>query len=211
MGYKRQTELISSGQSEKFKFFKVCIFPLNFLELFFFSTWRLVPLVEIPSFFEIFSCFIMLKLGLRFGTIGLDCLAFLFLPVARGSVLLRLIDIPFEQATRYHVWLGHLTMLLFTLHGLFYAIAWTIEGHILDEVSANGVILFLVHSHIMWEEGVRIYGTPGVHNNFPHMYTYVFLFSLYIYIYIYKIYSSFGKQTNIYIYIYTHILAKRMQ
>ena len=105
----------------------------------------------------------MLKLGLRFGTIGLDCLAFLFLPVARGSVLLRLIDIPFEQATRYHVWLGHLTMLLFTLHGLFYAIAWTIEGHILDEVSANGVILFLVHSHI---------------------YTYVFLFSLYIYIYI---------------------------
>ncbi|KAK4587892.1 hypothetical protein RGQ29_019053 [Quercus rubra] len=79
-------------------------------------------------------CFIMLKLGLRFGTIGLDCLAFLFLPVARGSVLLRLIDIPFEQATRYHVWLGHLTMLLFTLHGLFYAIAWTIEGHILDEM-----------------------------------------------------------------------------
>ena len=159
VGYKRQTELISSGQSEKFKFFRVCIFPLNFLELFFFSTWRLVSLVEIPSFFEIFSCFIMLRLGLRFGTIGLDCLAFLFLPVARGSVLLRLIDIPFEQATRYHVWLGHLTMLLFTLHGLFYAIAWTIEGHILDEVSANGVILFLVHSHI---------------------YTYVFLFSLYI-------------------------------
>ncbi|XP_050289052.1 ferric reduction oxidase 7, chloroplastic-like [Quercus robur] len=88
----------------------------------------------IPSFFENFSCFIMLRLGLRFGTIGLDCLAFLFLPVARGSVLLRLIDIPFEQATRYHVWLGHLTMLLFTLHGLFYAIAWTIEGHILDEM-----------------------------------------------------------------------------
>ena len=130
----------------------------------------------------------MLKLGLRFGTIGLDCLAFLFLPVARGSVLLRLIDIPFEQATRYHVWLGHLTMLLFTLHGLFYAIAWTIEGHILDEVSANGVILFLVHSHI---------------------YTYVFLFSLYIYIYIYKIYSSFGKQTNIYINIYTHTYSQK--
>ena len=75
-------------------------------------------------------------------------------------------------------------MLLFTLHGLFYAIAWTIEEHILDEVSANGVILFLVHSHI---------------------YTYVFLFSLYIYI----IYSSFGKQTNIYIYTQKH--AKRMQ
>ncbi|CAK9153005.1 unnamed protein product [Ilex paraguariensis] len=45
----------------------------------------------------------MLELtGLRFGLIGLFCLAFLFLPVARGSVLLRVIDIPFEHATRYH-------------------------------------------------------------------------------------------------------------
>jgi hypothetical protein len=83
-------------------------------------------------------------LGLRFGSIGLYCLAFLFLPVARGSVLLRLIDIPVEHATRYHVWLGHLTMLLFTLHGLFYVIAWAIEGNLLQEVSAiNAVILFL--------------------------------------------------------------------
>ncbi|KAM7481923.1 hypothetical protein LguiB_006506 [Lonicera macranthoides] len=74
--------------------------------------------------------------GLRFGFIGLMCLAFLFLPISRGSVLLRLIDIPFEHATRYHVWLGHLTMLLFTLHGLFYVIAWAIEGRLLHELLA---------------------------------------------------------------------------
>ncbi|XP_050256114.1 ferric reduction oxidase 7, chloroplastic-like isoform X3 [Quercus robur] len=76
-------------------------------------------------------CFILNNLGLRLGSIGLDCFAFLFLPVARGSVLLRLINIPFEQAIRYHVWLGHLTMLLFTLHGLLYLISWTIEGNLL--------------------------------------------------------------------------------
>nr|XP_023899736.1 ferric reduction oxidase 7, chloroplastic-like [Quercus suber] len=76
-------------------------------------------------------CFILNNLGLRLGSIGLDCFAFLFLPVARGSVLLRLINIPFEQAIRYHVWLGHLTMLLFTLHGLLYVISWTIEGNLL--------------------------------------------------------------------------------
>lgn len=104
----------------------------------------------------------MNNLGLRLGSIGLDCFAFLFLPVARGSVLLRLINIPFEQAIRYHVWLGHLTMLLFTLHGLLYVISWTIEGNLLQNVSAKGVILFLLHSHI---------------------YTYAFFFSLYIYIY----------------------------
>ncbi|XVF83362.1 hypothetical protein PTKIN_Ptkin16aG0480100 [Pterospermum kingtungense] len=77
----------------------------------------------------------MLELtGLRFGMIGLLCLAFLFLPVSRGSVLLRLIDIPFEHATKYHVWLGHLTMVVFTLHGLFYVIAWAIEGTLIKEL-----------------------------------------------------------------------------
>lgn len=74
-------------------------------------------------------------LGLRLGSIGLFCTAFLFLPVSRGSVLLRLIDIPFEHATRYHVWLGHLTMALFSLHGLFYVIAWAMEGRLIKEVS----------------------------------------------------------------------------
>uniref|UniRef100_J3LY86 ferric-chelate reductase (NADH) n=1 Tax=Oryza brachyantha TaxID=4533 RepID=J3LY86_ORYBR len=74
-------------------------------------------------------------IGIRFGSVGLFCMAFLFLPVSRGSVLLRLIDIPFEHATRYHVWLGHLTMILFTLHGLCYVIAWSFEGNLLKEMA----------------------------------------------------------------------------
>ncbi|XP_040989758.1 ferric reduction oxidase 7, chloroplastic-like [Juglans microcarpa x Juglans regia] len=94
----------------------------------------LISVSQFPFTFEQKSCFILEFLGLRFGSIGLYCIAFLFLPIARGSVLLRLIDIPFEHATRYHVWLGHLTMLLFTLHGLFYVIAWAIEGHLLQEI-----------------------------------------------------------------------------
>ncbi|KAJ8754927.1 hypothetical protein K2173_015439 [Erythroxylum novogranatense] len=77
----------------------------------------------------------MLELtGLRLGMIGLFCLAFLFLPIARGSVLLRFVDIPFEHATRYHVWLGHLTMILFTLHGLFYVIGWQMQGILIDQL-----------------------------------------------------------------------------
>ncbi|KAF3970840.1 hypothetical protein CMV_005498 [Castanea mollissima] len=69
-----------------------------------------------------------------FGLIGLTCLAFLFLPVARGSILLRLIDIPFEHAIRYHVWVGNLTMFLLTLHGLCYMIVWAIRGIIPSEI-----------------------------------------------------------------------------
>ncbi|PON78697.1 Cytochrome b245, heavy chain [Trema orientale] len=73
-------------------------------------------------------------MGRHFGAVGIFCFAFLFLPVARGSVVLRLIDIPFEHATRYHVWLGHLTMMLFSLHGLLYVIAWVIDGHLLEQL-----------------------------------------------------------------------------
>lgn len=78
--------------------------------------------------------------GLRLGFIGIVCLNLLFLPVARGSVLLRAIDIPFEHATKYHVWLGHFMMTVFTLHGLFYMIAWYAEGHLIERVSIISII-----------------------------------------------------------------------
>ncbi|CAN6235124.1 unnamed protein product [Urochloa humidicola] len=87
---------------------------------------------NIPSMTD--SELILHVIGLRLGSVGLFCMVFLFLPVARGSVLLRLIDIPFEHATRYHVWLGHLTMALFTLHGLCYVIEWSMQGHLLEEM-----------------------------------------------------------------------------
>ncbi|CAK7335898.1 unnamed protein product [Dovyalis caffra] len=87
-------------------------------------------------------------MGGHLGSMGLFCLAFLLLPVARGSVLLRFIDIPFEHATRYHVWLGHLTMVLFTLHGLLYVAGWAMEGN-------------LLHALLSWKDiGVAI--LPGV-------------------------------------------------
>lgn len=86
--------------------------------------------------------------GLRLGSIGMFCLAFLFLPVARGSILLRMIDIPFEHATRYHVWLGHLTMIIFTLHGLFFVIAWSLRGDLHREVSLTNKIVLPFDIHI---------------------------------------------------------------
>ncbi|KAG9457021.1 hypothetical protein H6P81_001529 [Aristolochia fimbriata] len=80
------------------------------------------------------SCLMLEVMGLRLGSIGLYCIAFLFLPVTRGSMLLRVIDIPFEHAAKYHIWLGHLTMVLFTVHGLCYAISWALQGHLVREM-----------------------------------------------------------------------------
>ncbi|CAA6660249.1 unnamed protein product [Spirodela intermedia] len=80
------------------------------------------------------SSFILELLGLGMAFIGMCCTSFLFLPVARGSILLRLIDIPFEHATRYHVWLGNLTMMLFTLHGVGFIASWALQGVLLDKL-----------------------------------------------------------------------------
>ncbi|KAL7001871.1 Ferric reduction oxidase 7, chloroplastic, variant 3 [Sarracenia purpurea var. burkii] len=109
--------------------------------------------------------YLMLELtGLRFGLIGLFCLAFLFLPISRGSILLRLIDIPFEHATRYHVWLGHLTMLIFTLHGLFYIIAWAVQGRLLREVSFRDCLFAscIAQAHILDWKNNGVANLPGV-------------------------------------------------
>ncbi|XP_050379052.1 ferric reduction oxidase 7, chloroplastic [Argentina anserina] len=97
-------------------------------------TMRLLSSLSDDLTFRVKSLLFLEILGLRFGLIGLFCFVFLFLPIARGSVLLRLINIPFEHATKYHVWLGHLTMLLFTVHGLLYLMAWTIEGRLLQQM-----------------------------------------------------------------------------
>lgn len=108
------------------------------------------------------SCEVLEVMGLRLGSMGLFCLGFLFLPISRGSVLLRLIDIPFEHATRYHVWLGHLTMLIFTLHGLAFVIQWLIQGRCIEQVSLRyswfsfqfpvsfGFIVNPTTHHLLW-------------------------------------------------------------
>lgn len=102
--------------------------------------------IIIVSYFIHCSSYLLLLTGLRLGSMGIICLAFLFFPITRGSVLLRLVDIPFEQATRYHVWLGHLTMWLFTLHGSCYVVGWAMQGILIQEVS---VMFVPIHRSIL--------------------------------------------------------------
>ena len=51
--------------------------------------------------------------------------ALLWIPVSRGSSLLRLVGIPFEQAVRYHIWLAGSTMLMLTIHSVGYIVAYS--------------------------------------------------------------------------------------
>jgi len=69
-----------------------------------------------------------------FGVVGNICLAFMFFPVTRGSSVLPLVGLTSESCMKYHIWLGHIAMLLFTAHGLGYIIHWAII-HQLSAVS----------------------------------------------------------------------------
>ena len=46
----------------------------------------------------------------------------LWIPVSRGSPFLRLMNVPFEQAVKYHRWLSILTLFMLTLHSAGYII-----------------------------------------------------------------------------------------
>ncbi|KAJ6752681.1 putative proteinDPH OXIDASE [Salix koriyanagi] len=63
--------------------------------------------------------------GLSLGLVGNTCLAFLFFPVARGSSVLQFVGLTSEASIKYHIWLGHITMAIFTAHGLCYVIYWS--------------------------------------------------------------------------------------
>ncbi|XP_078434582.1 ferric reduction oxidase 7, chloroplastic-like [Wolffia australiana] len=129
-----------------------------------FILWGFVASInQAASFTKILSplkapYFILEFLGAEVGLMGAICTTFLFLPVARGSILLRLIDIPFEHAARYHVWLGHLTMAVFSLHGVFFIVSWTMQGNLVEKLlewKSDGVanlagVISLLAGLLMW-------------------------------------------------------------
>lgn len=81
--------------------------------------------------------------GLMLGLVGNICLAFLFFPVNRGSLLLQLVGLTSESSIKYHIWLGHTAMALFTAHGLCYTIFWARTHQILNVCNTN--LFFFQH------------------------------------------------------------------
>ncbi|XP_076890650.1 ferric reduction oxidase 2-like [Bidens hawaiensis] len=66
------------------------------------------------------------SVALRLGLIGNLCLAFLFFPITRGSSILPLFGLTSEASVKYHIWLGHMVMALFSAHGVCYIIYWIV-------------------------------------------------------------------------------------
>ncbi|KAL0886239.1 hypothetical protein Bca101_010222 [Brassica carinata] len=146
------------------EFLGIMIFSVFFLWAIYAYTMRDLDLLDLFHVLPKDRSMLLLEItGLRFGMIGLLCMVFLFLPISRGSILLRLVDIPFEHATKYHVWLGHITMAFFSFHGLCYVVAWTVQGRLLElifEWKAIGIavlpgVISLVAGLLMWATSLQ--------------------------------------------------------
>ncbi|TYH52809.1 hypothetical protein ES332_D09G053500v1 [Gossypium tomentosum] len=74
------------------------------------------------------------SVSLRLGYIGNICWAFLFFPVTRGSSVLPLIGLTSESSIKYHIWLGHLSNILFAAHTIGFIIYWAITNQMAEMV-----------------------------------------------------------------------------
>nr|GEW50954.1 ferric reduction oxidase 2-like [Tanacetum cinerariifolium] len=97
------------------------------------------------------------SVALRFGLIGNLCLAFLFFPVTRGSSILSLFGLTSEASIKYHIWLGHIVMTLFSSHGVCYILYWIATNQTSEmlkwaknDISNVAGELALVAGLIMW-------------------------------------------------------------
>uniref|UniRef100_A0A0A0L8S6 ferric-chelate reductase (NADH) n=1 Tax=Cucumis sativus TaxID=3659 RepID=A0A0A0L8S6_CUCSA len=97
------------------------------------------------------------SVSLRVGYIGNICWAFLFFPVTRGSSLLPLIGLTSESSIKYHIWLGHLSNLLFALHTIGFIIYWALTHQLAllkqwseDYVSNVAGVIAMAFATIIW-------------------------------------------------------------
>jgi hypothetical protein len=57
-------------------------------------------------------------------------IALLFIPVSRSSPIMRMLDVPFEHAVKYHKWLGHITLTIVFTHSVIFITIFSYENNI---------------------------------------------------------------------------------
>ncbi|KAG0457331.1 hypothetical protein HPP92_022488 [Vanilla planifolia] len=118
--------------------------------------------------------------GLQLGLVGNLCTAFLFFPVSRGSSLLPLVGLTSESSIKYHVWIGHLVMSLFSAHGLCFIIVWLVEGRASEMLKWASVSISNVAGEIALLCGLALWAVtfPRIRRKFFEL----FFYTHYLYI-----------------------------
>ncbi|XP_050224872.1 ferric reduction oxidase 4-like [Mercurialis annua] len=101
------------------------------------------------------------SVSLRLGYIGNLCWAFLFIPVTRGSSLLPLVGLTSESSIKYHIWLGHLSNLLFVAHTLGFIIYWAMANQMAEMLEWSKTYVSNVAGEIAIVIGVVMWVTSS--------------------------------------------------
>ncbi|CAH8336710.1 unnamed protein product [Eruca vesicaria subsp. sativa] len=114
------------------------------------------------------------SIAVRLGLAGNICLAFLFYPVARGSPLLAAVGLTSESSIKYHIWLGHLAMTLFTCHGLCYVIYWISTNQVYQMVEWDRTGISNIAGEIALVAGLVMWATtfPAIRRRFFEVFYY---------------------------------------
>ncbi|WCJ22749.1 ferric reduction oxidase 2 [Euphorbia peplus] len=106
--------------------------------------------------------------------VGNLCLVFLFFPVTRGSSVLQLFGLTSESSIKYHIWLGHLAMIFFTLHGLGFIVYWAITGRISEVLKWDKARISNVAGEISLVAGLGLWATtfPGIRHKMFELFFY---------------------------------------
>ncbi|KAK9914303.1 hypothetical protein M0R45_038089 [Rubus argutus] len=134
------------------------------------------------------------SVSLRLGLTGNICLAFLFFPVTRGSSILALFGLTSESSIKYHIWLGHLSMILFAAHAVGYITFWAITHQMAQmlEWSNTGVSNVAGEIAIVVAMAMWVTSMPRVRRKMFEVFFYThYLYVLYIFFYVLHAGASF--------------------
>ncbi|XP_022888916.1 ferric reduction oxidase 2-like [Olea europaea var. sylvestris] len=112
--------------------------------------------------------------ALLLGLVGNISLAFLFFPVTRGSSILRVLGLSSESTIKYHIWLGHIVMILFASHGLCYIIFWAYTNQTSEMWAWNKFGVSNVAGEVALLSGLVIWMTsfPRIRRKFFELFYY---------------------------------------
>ncbi|XP_040994633.1 ferric reduction oxidase 4-like isoform X1 [Juglans microcarpa x Juglans regia] len=127
------------------------------------------------------------SVSLRLGYVGNICWAFLFFPVTRGSSILPLVGLTSESSIKYHIWLGHVSMILFAAHTVGFIIYWAMTDQMaqLLEWSRDWVPNVAGEIAIVFALAMWVTSFPRVRRKMFEVFFYTHhLYILYIFFYV---------------------------
>ncbi|GMH17269.1 hypothetical protein Nepgr_019110 [Nepenthes gracilis] len=135
------------------------------------------------------------RAALSLGILGNVCLSFLFFPVTRGSSVLPLFGLTSEGSIKYHVWLGHLVMLLFAAHGVSYLLLWALTGRLWEVLKWQHVGVANIPGELSLLVGLCLWATtfPSIRRRFFELFFYThYLYILFVFFFFLHIGISYA-------------------